>query len=54
MKLVEVQELVEPANAALGDLARMVDVEAINGRIEASLSPAGEAVEILDAEDFKR
>ncbi|WP_225708310.1 hypothetical protein [Bradyrhizobium cenepequi] len=54
MKLVKVEEFVEPANAAFCDFARVVDVEAIHRWIETGLGTAREAVEILDAENLKR
>lgn len=54
MQLVEMQELVEAADATFRHLARIVNVEAIDGRIEASSRAPRESIKILNTQQFDR
>src|ERR1035441_6335076 len=54
VELIEVEKLVEPPDSPLGNFAWIINVEAVDGWIESSVSPACEAVEILDPDQLKR
>ena len=53
MKLVEVKKLVEAPHTTFCNFAGIIDVKAINRRVEASSSATGEPIEILNAQQFQ-
>ena len=54
VELVEVQELIEASDPSFRYITGVVDVEAINCRIEARLGTTSETVKILNPEPLTR
>ena len=54
MQLIKVQELIETSDAPLRNFTWIIDVQAIDRRIEPGVRSTSKSIEILDAEQFKR
>ena len=52
VQLVEMHELVEAADTAFRDFAGIIDVQAVDRRIEARIGPSGESIKILYAQQL--